>query len=215
MGDGQHRAAQTSATHSKVRPCSSCCSYCRCRSVRALDGAARALVPMESRSALASCSAAQHFHKHTHTHALTHTHTLIRTHTHTHTHQHTHTHTHTRTHTVSHTHARAHTHIVAHTKGIYASMCRSSYLSIQLAMIIFVYLFFHLFFPLSIYPSIYSSIYLSIYPGLQRCAAALQHGLHCRRTALRWNAAQGATAPHDRAGVLASFQPSRRVLPTL
>ncbi len=46
MGDGQCRASQTAATHSKVRPCSSCCSYCRCRSARSLDGAARTLVPM-------------------------------------------------------------------------------------------------------------------------------------------------------------------------
>ena len=38
--------------HSKMRPCSSCCSYCRCHSVRALDGAARTLVPMRSQSAM-------------------------------------------------------------------------------------------------------------------------------------------------------------------
>ena len=35
-----------------MRPRSSCCSYCRCHSVRALDGAARTLVPMRSQSAM-------------------------------------------------------------------------------------------------------------------------------------------------------------------
>ncbi len=34
---------------SRVRPCSSGCWYCRCRSVRSLDGAIRTLVPMRSR----------------------------------------------------------------------------------------------------------------------------------------------------------------------
>jgi hypothetical protein len=62
--------------------------------------------------------------------------------------------------------------------------------------------------------SIYLLFYLSISPGLQRCASALQHGLHCRRAAaaLRRSAAQGATAAHDRAGVLVSVQPNGRVL---
>jgi hypothetical protein len=42
--------------HSKMRLCcSSCCWYCRCRSVRALDGAIRTLVPMRSRSAWCWC----------------------------------------------------------------------------------------------------------------------------------------------------------------
>jgi hypothetical protein len=153
-----------------------------------------------------------HTHAHSITHTCSHTHTRSHTHTwHTHTHTwHTHTHTHTRTHTVSHTHAHAQPHIVAHTKGIYVSMCRSSYRSIHLAMIISIYLFFHLFFPLSIYRSTLPSIY----PVLQRCAGALQQGVHCRRTALRWNAAQGVTAPHDRAGVLVSVPPTGRVPPS-
>ena len=46
--------------HSKLRPRSSCCWYCRCRSARSLDGASRTLVPMRSRSAWCRC-ATQHY----------------------------------------------------------------------------------------------------------------------------------------------------------
>jgi hypothetical protein len=47
---------------SKRRPCSSCCWYCRCRSVRSLDGAIRTLVPMRSRSAWCWCATQRTIH---------------------------------------------------------------------------------------------------------------------------------------------------------
>jgi hypothetical protein len=60
------RASQTSATlavgHSRMRPCSSLCWYCRCCSVRSLDGAIRILVPMRSRSAWCWCATQRTIH---------------------------------------------------------------------------------------------------------------------------------------------------------
>jgi hypothetical protein len=50
------------AGHSKVRPCSSCCWYCRFFGVRSLDGAFRTLVPMRSRSACCRCASQRCIH---------------------------------------------------------------------------------------------------------------------------------------------------------
>jgi hypothetical protein len=169
-------------------------------------------------------------HAHTDEHSITHirTHMLTRTHTHIHTYTHIHTHTHTHTHTCTRTRTRARTRARQRTRArtqchTHTHRCtHKRYLCIHVSIELSIHPSSYDHIDLSIYSSIYSSpclsidllFHLSTSPGLQQCAAAWQHGVHCRRAALQWNAAQGATAPHDRAGVLVSVPPDGRVLPS-